>query len=64
MDRCTSINSKHFSERKISPERAVKLLSKNGIRINKEDAGLILDFLYLLAKTYKQKNDNGSSKST
>ena len=50
--------SKDFSVRKVSIDRTVKVLSQNGIRVNKENAEIILDFLYLIAKTYKQKEDN------
>lgn len=46
-----------FSTRKVSPEQAIRILSRNGIHVNKEKAAIILDFLYLIARTYKSKND-------
>lgn len=48
---------KNFSTRKVSVDRVVKMLSKNGIKVNRENAEIILDFLYLLAKTYKSRED-------
>jgi hypothetical protein len=41
-----------FSSRKVSPNHAINLLGRNGIHVNEEQAAIILDFLYLLARTY------------
>ena len=41
-----------FSSRKVLPNQAVNLLRRNGIQLNEEQAAIILDFLYLLARTY------------
>jgi len=41
-----------FSSRKVSQNQAVNLLGRNGIQVNEEQAAIILDFLYLLARTY------------
>ncbi|HEY9261288.1 hypothetical protein [Chitinophaga sp.] len=49
-----------FSTRKVSVDQAIRLLHRNGIQVNREKAELILDFLYLVAKTYhtqKRKDD-------
>jgi hypothetical protein len=46
-----------FSVRKVSVDQAIKILRRNGIRANKEEAEIILDFLYLIAKTYKNRQD-------
>ncbi|SDT66771.1 hypothetical protein SAMN05216490_4731 [Mucilaginibacter mallensis] len=43
-----------FSSRKVSPDQAVNLLRRNGIQVNEEQAAIILDFLYLLARTYSK----------
>lgn len=54
-----------FSSRKVSIDQTIKLLSRHGIRVNKEKAEVILNFLYLIAKTYntqKLNNDIGESK--
>jgi len=42
-----------FSVRRVSIDQAMNLLRKNGIIVNKDEAEVILDFLYLIAKTYK-----------
>ena len=42
-----------YSNRKVSVNQAIKLLKRNGILTNEDQAKQILDFLYLLAKTYK-----------
>ncbi len=41
-----------FSSRKVSTNQAIKVLKRNGIQVNEDQAIVILDFLYLLAKTY------------
>jgi len=35
--------------RKITPEKAIDILKKAGIQISKDEAKLILDFLYAMA---------------
>jgi hypothetical protein len=40
-----------FSSRKVSTNQAIKVLKRNGIQVNEDQAIVILDFLYLLAKT-------------
>jgi hypothetical protein len=44
-----------FSTRKISADQAVRVLGRNGIRVGKEEAEVILDFLYLIARTYNKQ---------
>jgi hypothetical protein len=39
-----------FIEKKVSTKRAIAMLTKNGIQVSEEDANIILDFLYLIAK--------------
>ena len=34
-------------------DQVIRLLGRNGIQVNREKAEIILDFLYLIAKTYK-----------
>ena len=50
-----------FSTRKVSVNQAIKLLGRNGILVNKEKAEIILDFLYLIAKTYKKQQHDYES---
>ena len=41
-----------FSSKNVSTNQAIKVLKRNGIHVNEDQAIVILDFLYLLAKTY------------
>lgn len=53
-------NPSAFSPRKVSVDQAIKLLGRNKIRVNREEAEMILDFLYLIAKTYKKQKGRDS----
>lgn len=44
----------NFRERKISPSQAVSILAKYGIELDYNEANIILDFLYLMAKNYNK----------
>lgn len=48
-------NPRAFSGRKVSLDRAIIILRRNGIQVNREKAEMILDFLYLIARTYKNQ---------
>ena len=48
---------KYFSGWMVSTSQAIKILRKNGIHINEDEAIMILDFLYMLATSFK-KNAN------
>ncbi len=39
-----------LEKRNITSEQALKVLRKNGIDVNEDQAKIILDFLYILAK--------------
>jgi hypothetical protein len=41
---------KAFSNRRITIDRAIEILRRNGIQTNEDQATIILDFLYLIAK--------------
>ena len=43
----------NFIEKRISTKRAITMLSKNGIQVDYNEAVVILNFLYLIAKTYQ-----------
>lgn len=43
-------------KRNITPEKAVKILSKNGINIDKNDAAEVLELMYFLAKLIVDQN--------
>ena len=53
-------NSKDFSTRKVSVDQAVRVLGRNGIVVTKENAAIILDFLYCIAKTYTTQKEHAS----
>lgn len=45
-------------KRKVTPEKAIALLEKEGIKITEENAALVADFMYLLTLMfYKQYAD-------
>ncbi len=48
--------AKSFSDRKVSVNHVVRSLRRNGIRVNEDQAVTILDFLYLLASSFKKVN--------
>lgn len=45
-------NPKAFSEKKVSLNQAITILKQNGVQTDEDQAKVILDFLYLIAKTY------------
>jgi hypothetical protein len=49
---------KAFYTRKISVNIAIRILKQNDIRVNEDQAKEILDFLYLIAKTYNIHEDD------
>ena len=55
-------NPKAFSGRIVSLDQAIKVLGGNGIQVNREEAEMILDFLYLIAKTYKNQKGHTTYK--
>lgn len=52
------MSGKAFSTRKVSTEQAIRLLRRNGISVNSEKAEIILEFLYLIARTYRKIENN------
>lgn len=53
-----------FSDRKVSLDRAIAVLRRNGIQVGREKAEMILDFLYLIAKTYKNQKVHSKYKGS
>ena len=49
--------AQRFNPKKVSVTMAVKILKKNDIKVNEDQAQEILDFLYLIAKTYNPTKD-------
>lgn len=52
MNKAINRNPKVFSSKKISLNRIINTLESNGISTDEDQAKMILDFLYLVAKTY------------
>jgi hypothetical protein len=57
MQEFSTNQTKAFYTRKISINTAIRILHQNNIRVNADQAKEILDFLYLIAKTYKKNED-------
>lgn len=57
----------NFIDKKVSVKRAISILAKNGVQVDGDEATVILDFLYLLAKNYNkpetEKKSNPNEKS-
>jgi len=47
----------NFTDKKVSIKRAIAIMAKNNIQVNENEAGIIVDFLYNIAKTYSFDND-------
>lgn len=45
-----------FVDKKVSVKHAIAILSKSGIMVDENEASIILDFLYLMAKAYNQND--------
>jgi len=50
-------STKYFSGRMVSTSHAIKILRKNRIHINEDETIVILDFLYMLATSFKKDNN-------
>ena len=48
----------HFNDRNVSIERAITLLGRNNIHVNDNEAAVILDFLYVIAKNHNKSEKN------
>lgn len=46
-----------FIDKKISAKGAIVILSKSGIEVDDDEARVIIDFLYLLAKNHKSDGE-------
>lgn len=47
-------NHTHFTDRRISTERAIAILAKSNIQVNNQEAAVILDFFYHIAQCYSK----------
>lgn len=46
----------NFIDKKISVKRAAAILAQNDIQVDDDEAAVILNFLYVIAKTYNQND--------
>jgi hypothetical protein len=51
MQKILTHKPKAFSNRGVTVDQAIRILRRNGIQVNEDHARIILDFLYLIAKT-------------
>ncbi len=51
----------NFIDRNVSIEQAIIILAKNGVQVNEKEAKVILELLYLIAKTYNKSKEKKSS---
>ena len=51
-----------FIDKKVSVRRAIAILAKSGIEVDDDEARVIGDLLYLMAKNYKQEREDETSK--
>lgn len=47
----------NFVYKKVSLKQAITILAKNGIEVDDNEATVIVDFLYLMAKNYKKDEE-------
>lgn len=51
-----------FLDKKVSIKRAITILAKNGIDVDDDEATVIVDFLYIMAKNYKKLGEDNIPK--
>lgn len=52
----------NFIDKKVSVRRAITILAKNGIEVDDDEANVIVDFLYLMAKNHTKEKVEKMSK--
>ena len=45
----------NFTDKKVSVRRAITILAKNGVEVDDDEAMVIVDFLYLMAKNHTKE---------
>jgi hypothetical protein len=48
----------NFTDKKITAKLATAILAKSNIQVDDNETAIILDFLYLIARTYNKHNSN------
>ncbi len=56
-------SNQHFKDRRVSVKKVVATLAQNNINVDEDDAAIILDFLYLIAKFARQSDAKQSEMS-
>jgi len=54
----TIYRAPRFIDKRISPKKAVEILRQNDVQVSEEEAAVILDFLYVIAKTYNRNEES------
>lgn len=52
----------NFNDKKVSIRRAITILAKNGIEVDDDEATVIVDFLYLMAKNHAKEIEEKTPK--
>mgnify|MGYP000917337196 CR=1 FL=1 len=52
----------NFTDKKVSVRRAITILAKNGIEVDDDEAMVIVDFLYFMAKNHTKEKVEKISK--
>lgn len=47
----------NFIDKKVNINQVIKILAKNDIEVDDEEASAILDFLYLISKNYSKPEE-------
>ncbi len=53
----------NFIDKRVSAKQAIAILAKNGVQMDDNEANIILDFLYLIAKNYQQSEGDQSAET-
>lgn len=51
----------NFTDKKVSVQKAITILAKDDIQVDDQEAFIILDFLYLMAKSYNKPAEEKST---
>lgn len=52
-----------FIDKKVSIARAIAILARNGLEVSEDEAGTILDFLYLIAKNHSKPKEDPDART-
>jgi predicted amino acid-binding ACT domain protein len=52
----------NFTDKKVSVRRSITILAKNGVEVDDDEANVIMDFFYLMAKNHTKEKVEKMSK--